>query len=1746
MDNKNFKIINKTSLNTFKKNDSTKDKNILKDIPNIIEVKEKFLVKDNKNEKEINIIKNNKPKINNQKNAILLFGNNEEKKNIKNINKTNKNLNIETDNSYYSDKENFSKKILINNYRKNLNLKKINYETMDSNYNMENNSELILNSFYNTPNNINRQKSNKKDLNNSLKKYDKINSNIIINDYNFKNKKEIDGYITENQNNKNKRKKLYKKNSNFINYKRSNSKKRIENEDIYNKKNDINENLTSKKKYFFFNNDNNKFEEINNFDEGNIKIIKINNFINNSCKNSCNTTIQYFPNNFYFDNKPKKILNKKIDDFEKINENQKINKELIKETINNLNLEEIENNLNYNKSNTSLNYLKNNTINNANYNKSKINFFSEQDSRNTLPISANINYLNNETQTLYPSEQKLSKKYFYQNTDSCVKDCLENDSDITSEKLKCSKNKKINHNIRIKRDNLRKKIFNDNNFNKNYTENKENNNIKYIENKDNLYYKKKIRNKCLLKTKTMNNLFNDKFISQNLAERRRLFTTKDSYNDLNELKKSTKNEQNDDQIITKKLSFSKDKMLNNINKKNDFDELNFNIQKNSKIIKINKNNTKNNDNFNIKKKNFISKTSNDKILSKHNENNFTKNNTIEHYSKDKKILTSSSVKKDCKKKEEFTYKKINTGRDIFEEKKAYFKPIKVESNSKSKGKNDTLIKEKLKKSKYSKNNINKDNISLNYSIESINQDNTKNNSIKKGLFLNKSLLSNYSNYIINMSEFKKNLKDEEKETNNNTNKNNNIFENIDKKNNELNINKIESEIFDYNSIDKIHIHCHYKKFYNYFIKIPIKKICFIQKSKKYKETKVIGFDTLNENQNIDDNKEIIPQDINISFNGKNIIPKNDDFKSKINGIYKVNNFGKDKKYMLPRYKTDLILQKRNNNISLERGTSKVNDTIISNNINLVSHKEKKINKYSKNTSPKINLNNNFNKKGDLSKKISLATNKLNNIFTTKNEFDNFSKRRSITEEKFALGCSKLNKIFRRKSQNNILSLNNILNEQNDSILINQKRVITEENEKPCDNIEISNNKIKKSKKTFTYKCKKRNNVLEDEDNKFEDKEIQKKIEIKNKIINLLNILNMNNLNNISRKILDIIFSFDKNIQKNEIRMKYIENESIFINCIFEKILNDKCDLSVYSQFCIKLNTFLLIELRNYSLIKDEYNNLFDRIVIDFNKKVIDREYFNDIYIEREKTLNSLKKNFLNLINFFSELILSKLITQKDSFNLVITLYDEHEKYDNKVKNIFLLASINLFDSFLKIIFEHQNIDSNVNKCKDFIENKLKVKLQEKNISNNLKNKISKIIERFNEFNINNSQNDNVKDNINDNIIKQIDNLNKFEKNTNTKNKQKIIKEKSKNINLNYINKNMKNELNDHFQEENGRNTINNIDQKVFENKLSIENISIEINNRGRKYYKSKTLINKNSSNLNNIDINNINKQLNHDISDNKNVIEYNKNIKNLDSEIYYSKTITPTNHKKKSKSRKKKKSTHKNKIYRLNKNQENEEIISEEDKIIFNEIKNDFDNYLEFLEKERIKSKNDFYDEINDSYNWKVIDDLITVKKVKLDEIIKIYIKICKNEKDMNKNNIFKANLYIKSIVEYYYTNLSNNQIEILHLNMIEIFMNIKNIVDNNKSELMHEIIGNLLFILLKNKLYYIKDLNNFIDASEETKINISKVVKYTIIASGSYSKLYYNDFKYTKLFNKNSNLFEKYISNELTDIYQNKQCLYY
>ena len=208
-------------------------------------------------------------------------------------------------------------------------------------------------------------------------------------------------------------------------------------------------------------------------------------------------------------------------------------------------------------------------------------------------------------------------------------------------------------------------------------------------------------------------------------------------------------------------------------------------------------------------------------------------------------------------------------------------------------------------------------------------------------------------------------------------------------------------------------------------------------------------------------------------------------------------------------------------------------------------------------------------------------------------------------------------------------------------------------------------------------------------------------------------------------------------------------------------------------------------------------------------------------------------------------------------------------------------------------------------------------------------------------------------------------------------------------------------------------------------------------------------------------------------------------------------------------------------------------VLSEE--LIFKKIDIDLNNYFIFLRNEKILKETQINDYINNLFDWSITDDLIKNNEVQLNDIIRGYIEISKTSIN-ETNKIFMANEYIKTIIEYYINDLSQNQKYLLHLNMIKIYLDINNIIKNN--EFMYEIMGRLLFILLTNKIYFMKDLNVFLRQSEEVLINIAKVVKFTIISSGNLAKQYHNDFKYTKLFTSYQEIFTHYITEVLNNEY--------
>ena len=291
---------------------------------------------------------------------------------------------------------------------------------------------------------------------------------------------------------------------------------------------------------------------------------------------------------------------------------------------------------------------------------------------------------------------------------------------------------------------------------------------------------------------------------------------------------------------------------------------------------------------------------------------------------------------------------------------------------------------------------------------------------------------------------------------------------------------------------------------------------------------------------------------------------------------------------------------------------------------------------------------------------------------------------------------------------------------------------------------------------------------------------------------------------------------------------------------------------------------------------------------------------------------------------------------------------------------------------------------------------------------------------------------------------------------------------------------------------------------------------------------------------------------NNNYINNKNEIKYNNNHKNLNNQInddfnlykHYNISKSQNIKLKRTKSNERKKYNSMEISFDLkyfnilngfinnneNENNKEEEKNEDEEKII-NLLKNDFNEFTLFLKG---KQSNKLNQNLDEDYNWKIIDDLLSEKKIGLYEIIRYIIEVF-IDLISSKEEIYYGNEYILNIVIYYSSNLDKNEKNIFHNKINELISNIDNIIlDNNN---MLEILGDLLYTLIDEKLFFIKDLNSFQNSEMQTIINISKVIKYIIIASDKNKKQFYNDFKKLKIY-LNNDLFDKYIKIPLREDY--------
>ena len=189
-------------------------------------------------------------------------------------------------------------------------------------------------------------------------------------------------------------------------------------------------------------------------------------------------------------------------------------------------------------------------------------------------------------------------------------------------------------------------------------------------------------------------------------------------------------------------------------------------------------------------------------------------------------------------------------------------------------------------------------------------------------------------------------------------------------------------------------------------------------------------------------------------------------------------------------------------------------------------------------------------------------------------------------------------------------------------------------------------------------------------------------------------------------------------------------------------------------------------------------------------------------------------------------------------------------------------------------------------------------------------------------------------------------------------------------------------------------------------------------------------------------------------------------------------------------------------------------------------IRKDLEQYLTNSQSEKIK--NDLLSEFNKRYN----DQINNKKSVELWEIFYFYTEVCIDIIN-SEEKAYIANEYIENIINNFAIDISNEIWELFHNKIILLFLNINEICVDNIY--MYQIMGYLLFLLIINKLFFIKDFNKFLNKDNQVIINITKTVKYTIIFSDKDAKKFHNDFKQTKLFIGNE-YFNNYVTKPLKE----------
>ena len=929
-------------------------------------------------------------------------------------------------------------------------------------------------------------------------------------------------------------------------------------------------------------------------------------------------------------------------------------------------------------------------------------------------------------------------------------------------------------------------------------------------------------------------------------------------------------------------------------------------------------------------------------------------------------------------------------------------------------------------------------------------------------------------------------------------------------------------------------YCFFCKYYNYSIKQPKIEICYFIKNNKSnnlnKKKFINSLDKSNKDKNLkEEEKSPIIKDV--------FLPNNDNEEEKINESSQngfLMTFGE-------------VVSNKKNNLSKNNIDNIVGNIIEDSDYDIIKNLPLDKNNNRNNNNGHFTISENEDiKVFDSSEREKNSNRNLNSeIFKSTNEIDDeydkklcktYKKNSLYNLEKAEKGLKILGKLALRRG---IKTTNMKINNNNDE----KKEDLSKKNNK----IYMGANKLNEifnSRKDFTCPNneEKGDNINDIESKKSVDKEMLidlskiKNVFEKNSIndefeinkfntyqgkFKMNNVINSNDIYD-NNKILDdeeilkqkLITYIPKNENNLELS-KINEKEKLYNNMRFsvpnrsKKIINinediiDKKSLEKYEKYLREIKAFQLSniikhdiiyllnilveknyldvfnELTKIILYKNKNNTYSDNNILNKNNDIIENEHiFKNILFKKATTEIKYIVLYAKLCNDLNNNISNELSDQKNMKN-------------NKERNLKLIISEEClsFINNLKTI-EKNNITDKENNKYIFLSKKVKgyvIFVFELINLEILKQQFGfYILEQFYKIYNDNISNNLIRDLFLESIIILINKLGKL---VLEKNNKKLIQ----NIN-NYINSNLNNIINN----ENINSTIPNyLKYKIINLFIKRDNQwkdhLFEILKEEEKIKNSLLNIEVKENNLN--DSKNINKNIN-----NKNKIISNNYINNNNEDSN---------------------NTSKNK--EINLKDINKAIIEE-----------DLINYISYFTEENNKGEINMKKDIDKSYNWKMIDELINDKNIGLESVINYFISICTNL-IFDENKLVIANDYIKNIIEYYSNNLPKKSKDSIQNEMIKTFLNIDEIVNKNNN--MYKILGNLLFILIDNKLYQIKYFNNYLKLEKQTQINLAIITRYCIISSGKFAKKYLNDFKQTKLF-INNDIFIQNVNEALKDLF--------